>query len=275
MMIALMKNTLTICIIVNSLIFCQNIDYVRYLLSQSENTIARTELYKLVYLTRDIVTSDIYRFTIGYSYQLEGNEKKALEIYQNILLNDDQHTPGFIDTIKFNISLALLELHKYNEALSIINHVNNQLVHDLKYKIHVITAEKNPLPSEYFSRHELASFNQLQSSLKNPNVAAFFSFIFPGAGQLYSNHYADGIQALFVVGVGMLFSAISIDAYQNEKSGIIIPSLTVGTTILFHYANILSGYRTAIYRNMKIKEQYIQNELIYIKPLNPLNLLKQ
>ena len=273
-MIRFQKDILIIFTGISSFLFSQNIDYIDYLFDQKEYVIARSELYKSSYSASNKTEKSILLATIGYSYQLEGNHRKAIEIYKELLRNPQFLRKGLTDSIIINTSIALFESDYYSKAFELLNEVDNDLSNDLYKKMAVITAEINELSANNYTVEEIDSFNSFRSSLKKPKVALFLSAIMPGAGQFYSNHYFDGLQALFTVGVGALFSSIAIQSYNNGESTMTLPLATVSATGLFYYANMLSGYRTAIYRNMKLKENYLLSQMILFQPLNPLLLLE-
>lgn len=274
MMTRYQTNILIIYIGINSFLFSQDIGYIQYLFDQDEYGIARSELYQLSYTATDKIEKSILLASIGYSYQVEGNHIKAIEIYKNLLSNPQFLRKGLTDSIIINTSIALFESENYEKAFDLLREVNDDLSNDLYKKLAILTAEKNVLTTNNYTSEEVVSFNSFRTSLKKPKVALFLSTIIPGAGQFYSNHYVDGLQAFFTVGVCILFSSIAIQSYNSNESSIVPPMFTVSTAGLLYYANLLSGYRTAIYRNNRIKEDYLHSQMILFEPLNPLQLLK-
>ena len=93
---------------------------------------------------------------------------------------------------------------------------------------------------------------------KSPMLAAGMSALLPGAGQVYSNHYYDALQAAgFVLG----FAYASYLAYRYEKSEggpYIRTGIGIGVTGIFHLGNILGAYRTAQYRNYRQRETFLR-----------------
>ena len=88
---------------------------------------------------------------------------------------------------------------------------------------------------------------------KNPLVAGVLSTLIPGAGQTYSYHYIDGIQAFTLVGA---FAYMSFVAYKYEHDRHGHPgglfAVSVGITSVFHLANIIGANKTAHYHNMRL-----------------------
>lgn len=90
--------------------------------------------------------------------------------------------------------------------------------------------------------------------LKSPALAAGLSFAVPGAGQFYSEHYFDGLQAFLYVGV---FAMATYAAYMyDSKYGNDYLNTYIGASItaLFHASNIIGAWKTAEYRNWRKRE---------------------
>lgn len=268
------KIILIISILISSITFGQDTGYIKYLFSQEQYNYARSELYRLFYLSENFNTKATYLSCIGYSYQLEGDNLKAIKMYSGILSDQNLLSQGFIDSVKINLCMVLFESEQYNSAFSIIEGIEGNYAKDFLHKMSILTAEKNDLPKNKYTPEQIASFKGLKSSLKNPTTASILSAILPGAGQFYSNHYVDGLQAFFTVSVGVLFSIVSVNSYLDEKSSIVLPTLTIGTTLIFHYANIISGYKTGLYRNMKIKNNFLHRQMADFQPLDLLKRLQ-
>jgi len=90
--------------------------------------------------------------------------------------------------------------------------------------------------------------------LRSPLLAASFSAVIPGSGQFYCQHQFDGVQAFtFVAG----FAWATYMAYRYESS---FHKPRIGTviggslTLAFYTANIWGAKQTAIYRNMRMRD---------------------
>jgi len=89
---------------------------------------------------------------------------------------------------------------------------------------------------------------------RNQALAGWMSAILPGAGQWYSGHYFDGIQAFtFVTTFGLAtYAAYRYEsAFQRPRIG---TALGVAVTGTFHIANIWGARQTALYRNMRMRQ---------------------
>ncbi len=89
-------------------------------------------------------------------------------------------------------------------------------------------------------------------SRKSPLVATALSTIVPGAGQIYSRHVYDGMQA-FGFTISFAFATWAIYKYEDSQHDRLSWTYVgLSITSLFHVANILGANRTAKYRNWKM-----------------------
>ena len=270
-MIRYQKNILIIFTIISTIIHGQDIKYVQYLIENDEYNFARNDLFKMFYTVENGINKNKISSYIAYCHQLEGNNVKAIEYYIKTLENDSGQNKDFMDSVKINLSIALFKSEKYEEAIGLLEKIDNNDSHNLYHQFSILTSDKNSIQNKDYTQEEINSFTSLQKSLKNPRFAAVLSALIPGVGQFYSNHYIDGAQSFFMVGVGMLYSTISYKQYKEAQSGLALPVITFCATSLFYYANLLSAYRTAIYRNIRLKKDYLVKYTGLIEPLNLMN----
>lgn len=92
---------------------------------------------------------------------------------------------------------------------------------------------------------------------KSSFLAALMSAALPGSGQIYCNHYYDGIQAFMYVGA---FAFATYAAYKYDKhcnNNFVHTYIAAGITSLFHIGNIIGAQRTAAYYNMLQKQKFM------------------
>ena len=249
--------SLFICILISSSASCWGGEFIQQLIDDSEYDLARLELYKQLSDT-DSLSKQRLLPIIAYTYQLEGMHLKAKSLYKQALQKKSFLAQSYIDSIKANLCYSLMELYEFGSAYGLMSSLDDNMSRPVKKRFYILTAERHTtLDTDVFSQTEITSFNEFAKTLRRPKIARWLSSVFPGAGQFYSSHKIDGAQALVVVGAGIVYSTVSVHAYNRNEIGIVLPALTVGITSLFHYANILSGYRTAIYRNMRLKQDFL------------------
>jgi tetratricopeptide (TPR) repeat protein len=107
-------------------------------------------------------------------------------------------------------------------------------------RLRTAAEECSALVKEYSQRPQFSS-----------TVAATLSSVLPGAGQLYSGHTYDALQAFLYTG-SMTLAAIAVYRYERSVSGH-LGWTYVGITVagMFHLSNIIGAARTAEYRNWK------------------------
>jgi tetratricopeptide (TPR) repeat protein len=89
---------------------------------------------------------------------------------------------------------------------------------------------------------------------RSPLAAALFSAVLPGAGQAFSGHWVDAAQALFFVGA-FGFTSYLAYSYEHEKDRpLVLTTVALSITGLFHVANILGAERTARYYNQRQRD---------------------
>ncbi len=92
---------------------------------------------------------------------------------------------------------------------------------------------------------------------KSPFVAGAFSALFPGGGQIYTDHPIDAIQAFLFVGA-FAFSSYMAYKYDSENNrSYLTTGVALSITALFHAGNIIGAYRTAEYYNQKKRNDFI------------------
>jgi tetratricopeptide (TPR) repeat protein len=97
-----------------------------------------------------------------------------------------------------------------------------------------------------------------ESNSRSPFLAGLLSAVFPGAGQLYSGHLYDGVQAFAMVSVltGITYAMYRYDS--EVRGGYVYFPISLGVTALFHASNIWGAARTARYRNERLRTDYLK-----------------
>jgi hypothetical protein len=103
---------------------------------------------------------------------------------------------------------------------------------------------------------------------RSPLIASLLSAALPGAGQVYTGHYIDGLQAFTFTGI-FLYSAILARQYDRD-----IAKNSTRSTIMFsiagifHLANIMGAERTAEYFNKKQADDLFNRGLRKVQALD-------
>lgn len=243
-------------------------DLVQLLIQESEFELARIELFKR-YDQADSLTQPKTLAAIAYTYQLEDRHFKAKTLYHRVLQKANLLSGSYVDSIRTNLCYSLIELSEFGSAYGIFSNLENSHIIPVKQRFFILTAERpDELAKDLFTPEEWASLQRFSKNLKSPRKAAMLSALIPGLGQAYASHTVDAAQSFLVVGAGLVYSTIAFKSYEQEELGVGLTTLTIGITALFHYANILSGQKTAIYRNMKLKQEYLNQTDLHFQPLD-------
>lgn len=133
----------------------------------------------------------------------------------------------------------------------------------------------NALKTRQTAREAEVSSDYLQYLEKNggapsrsPLIASLLSAVLPGAGQVYSGHYIDGLQAFTFTGL-FVYSAILARQYDRD----IAKNSTRSTVMfsiagIFHLANIMGAERTAEYFNKKQADDLFSGGLRKVQSLD-------
>jgi len=114
--------------------------------------------------------------------------------------------------------------------------------------------EKELSKADFLAEWRKSTESSRNLKLKSPLLAASMSAVVPGSGQLYCQHQFDGSQAFAFVAV---FAYATYMAYRYEST---FHKPRVGTviggslTLAFYAANVWGARQTAIYRNMRIRD---------------------
>ncbi|MCK4791040.1 MAG: membrane protein insertion efficiency factor YidD [Desulfobacteraceae bacterium] len=101
---------------------------------------------------------------------------------------------------------------------------------------------------------------------KSPLFAVVLSGLVPGAGQFYSGHTYDGLQA-FLLTTSFAIASYAMYKYENEPGrSLRMTYIGVGITGLFHAANMLGAYRTATYFNWRQRDNHLRKIRDFILP---------
>lgn len=105
--------------------------------------------------------------------------------------------------------------------------------------------------------------NYLQKSEEIPKISeatcATLSALLPGAGQIYSGHSIDGIQAFLAVATFSL-ATWSAWRYEHQNDRPYYGAVSLGTvTLTLYTSNVWGGWRTATFHNAHQEELFIKS----------------
>ncbi len=248
--------------------------FARHLIDEGDTFRAISVLKEMAWRERDSSRVRILDLTLGEAYRKSGRPEQAAHYYEKALSHGN--APDSLDQRGYiGLSLVGTLSRRFSLAEEAVGKVTAPGLRSSKLAVEgLILAERGAYHEAAYLLHRLAKecpsanpeldvirwaerFEKDRPDERQPALAALFSAVIPGAGQLYSGHVFDAAQALFFVGA---FSVASIAAYPDRSDGgaqrlTFAASCTL--TGLFYTANILGAHRVAGYHNLKEKEEFI------------------
>lgn len=184
-------------------------------------------------------------YKIGMSYRAEGELHQAIaEFDKSIALTKD---PNLADQRRLTLATTLIASQNYNlarlELAKILNSTKDEsLLRKTLYfsGIEAIYMRDWESVEAYFGRYYLddekadklnSIIRTTRQSYKSPTTAKLLSAFIPGAGQIYSGYWRDGLNA-FVLN-GAIIGGVAYNVYKKDYSNAII----VAYLLLLRYYN--------------------------------------
>lgn len=178
-------------------------------------------------------------FHEGLSYQKLGRDDAAALAYERSRLFDASHP----DAVNAHLGLVLNAAENDD-----ITKVRSEL-HDF----HINYPEKVSVPVT-LELYSLIDTYEARGK-KSPALAGTMSAIIPGSGQIYANHYKDGLMAFVVNG---LFVAGTIAAIDNENYA--LAGIVGGIGVPFYLGNVYGAANAAQKWNFSLTRN-LRNDL--------------
>ncbi len=176
---------------------------------------------------------------LGLSYQESNMPQLALQYFNTAL-----EYPDSIQLAQLYLGAVYFSLNDIEKSLEYFRAVVDNETSDRRKKdIDAIIAD-------------IEQYSGLPS--KSPFLASALSLCVPGAGQVYSNHYYDAVQA-FLYTAAAAVSTYAMYNYEHSHEGKLVWTYVgLAFTTTFHISNIIGANRTAQYYNWKLHENVAQ-----------------
>lgn len=221
---------------------------------------AITEYKRFIFFNPDSPQTAEAYYKIGLCYRSEGKIHNAIEALDNsISLYKDSE---LANRSRLTLATTLIASQNYNlaklELTKIINSTNDESL--LKkalyfYGIEAIYTRDWRSARDYFSKFyqrddSIDKINSIikttERSYKSPTKAKAMSAIIPGAGQIYSGNWKNGINAFILNGA--IIGGIAYNVYKKDYDN----------ALIIAYLLLLRYYRGNIYHAGKDAERYNQ-----------------
>lgn len=235
-----------------------------------KNFVQAIKEYQRILFFEDTFNIEITYKTAKAYYEIQ-NFDKAIEYYvlcEDKFIENQKNIDVKFEIINSSISnnnfeKALKYLYQFPDSLNYENLCRKNFYFGICYFFY----DNYELSSKYFLqsidstyidvKKELENYFKNQKNFKyaNPKKAYFFSLLFPGLGQIYSNELKKGLNSLALTGI-ILFTAYKI--YINYS---IIDSII---SILpyferYYLGGCLNAYNLAVEKKRKKKSENFEN----------------
>jgi hypothetical protein len=206
------------------------------------------------YLSDKFDISNAYAEHILKNYKLDNKKLSDLQLYRGLNYYHQQIPETAEECFNKADELSKNGLAKFYLGMIEIEKSNWQNAYDIYSGLNKNSDNEKII---FLSNHladECLRFPNIAS--KSPLLASVFSSIIPGLGQVYSEHYYDGLQAFLYCAVTS-FAAYSAYRYdKNFNSNYITTYISIPVAAVFYLANILGANLTAKYYNDKQQQNY-------------------
>jgi len=219
------------------------------------------------WLRNDDKTNDTLNLKIGLSYykmkQIQLSNE-FVSLIDNDYLNSQARNLEILNCIYIgelkNLFSNQYQWNDTNDSLMCLVYINAINNYDFDKAIlicnQILDTNRNKEEEKIIEEIRLKLIQRKMVKKKSPLVAGILSMIIPGSGQIYSDHYWDGFQALFTLNILYYITDIAYKYDSNRRGPYINTISLAGITALFHFSNVLGAKKTAKYRNYKIDYEF-------------------
>ncbi|MBN2105386.1 hypothetical protein JW835_15210 [bacterium] len=260
----------------NMNIFGQDsLSYADYLMKSHDFFRAISEYKKIHYYATDDEIKNNCLLNISKAY-MKSNKYKLSIRYASLLLNKKNIEQEYVIKANNYIGLNYYGLRVLNMAEDYFNKTRSidntgfslfylSLV-DIEKGQYETARQKYISICEAYPESELYDISKRLSDRvllarniqkRSPLISTVLSTLIPGSGQIYCQHYYDGIQAFMYVGAFAFASWISYKYDKKYNNHYLTTYASLSVTAIFHLGNIIGASKTASYYNLKQKEKYL------------------
>lgn len=248
--------------------------FAEHLYQSKDYLRAASEFQRYIFSFDSPNFSDSLLYKIGLCYQFAGEEDKAINNYEKIIVNYPESQ--FYDHSCYQIAYMSFESKKYNESIGYIqssldkmNSARGRLKMNRLAGINYLYQRKwNKARQHFFSM--LSNVNADNSSLtetlnnfaiegshikyKNPVFAGLMSTVIPGSGKIYTGRVMDGFYSMILIGL------MEWQAYKGfHKDGVSsVRGWVYGTLgAVSHLGNIYGSVAAVKIYNKKLEDKFL------------------
>lgn len=250
------------------------VEYANWLYKQNDYFRAISVYKELLFFSKDPDSVIFYQYQIGKAYYRSGKHNNSIAEFASILekpISNElkANCLNYIALNYLNLSLPNQALFYSIEALKIdtpksafttgLIYANLYDWEKAKYYFHLASkSSTNSIVSD-LAKENIMLLNTVSNlPRKSPLFSLILSAIIPGAGQFYSEHYVDALQAFTFVGSFAYMSYIAYKYDHSRNKGYFNFGISVFLTSIFYVANLIGAERTATYYNIKQNQDFVR-----------------
>ncbi|MCU0656616.1 MAG: hypothetical protein MUF64_15605 [Polyangiaceae bacterium] len=249
-------------------------DFARNLLREGDYYRAITVYKELAFFAPTPEEQDRHRYTIGKAYRLAQRHDLAIATLAPLLARQ-QLPPTLRASAHLQLALgylgnqvpALAELELQQAAA-----LGEQARASLFLGVLRLEASKDAEAAAFFAAAaregdeptrylalQLEQRARLAADLphRSPPLAAIFSALLPGAGQVYVGHTADALQAFGFTGAFGFATYLAYERDRERGGSYLLTGIAGSITAIFYAANVYGAARTARYFNERQRELFL------------------
>ncbi|MEO0101529.1 MAG: membrane protein insertion efficiency factor YidD [candidate division WOR-3 bacterium] len=216
--------------------------FADFLYTEKEFSLALAEYLKIKFWTNDERIREYAKVMSGECYSKLGNYGNARKEVEGLA------NKGLRMLMRGRVLLAE---GKYDSARSQLFYIKDERLKNTAQFLYGLSYLYEGNLERFFSYFPMKNLSLPKR--KSPLLSGLFSFLLPGAGQVYTNRAGDGLYSLFVVGT---LAGISYHYGKEKEKGKFWFFLSL--TSLFHLGNIYGAVISAYDYNRYEKKNFIK-----------------
>lgn len=250
------------------------IDYAKWLYYNNDFFRAISVYKELQFFSTNLDSTLFYQYQIGKAYYRSGKYNNSIAEFASLLdkpVSNEMRSNclNYIALNYLNLSLPNQALFYSKEAInfdSIKSSFTLGLIYanlydwkQARYYFNLVNSNTSDTILSNIAKENIKWLN-IVSNLprKNPWFSFALSAIIPGAGQFYSKHYVDALQAFAFVASFAYMSSIAYKYDKIRNKGFYNFGLSISLTSIFYIANLIGAERTATYYNFKQNQEIVK-----------------
>jgi hypothetical protein len=251
---------------------CDSTDaaFAAQLMAEQDYFRAITVYKHLAFTAPDLPTARAYRLHVAYAYTLSGRHENA--IYElTALYNSKGASDVERDGLRLKLSASYLAMRLPSVAAPFLDaptvpalmdertlllamaDIHTEQLARAKRSLVALSASAGDFKPAA-QRLTLAVDGYEHASHRSPWLAGMLSALVPGAGQLYTGHPVDAVQAFVFVGAFGFSTYLAYSYDRTEHNPYVLTGSAALIALAFHIANIIGATRTAQFHNLKQRE---------------------